>query len=58
MSDENLAKLALNELDPVKAFMSGHIRLKGNPMLTQKLDILFKVSLQYFRNCSKIISFG
>lgn len=43
MSDENMAKLALNELDPVKAFMSGHIRLKGNPMLTQKLDILFKL---------------
>jgi len=43
MSDDNMAKLALNELDPVKAFMSGHIRLKGNPMLTQKLDILFKL---------------
>ena len=43
MSDENMVKLALNELDPVKAFMSGHIRLKGNPMLTQKLDILFKL---------------
>ncbi|KAK4337238.1 hypothetical protein RND71_043543 [Anisodus tanguticus] len=43
MSDENMTKLALNELDPVKAFMSGHIRLKGNPMLTQKLDILFKL---------------
>lgn len=43
IADEDMAALALGDLDPVKAFMSGRIRIKGNPMLTQKLDILFKL---------------
>ena len=37
MSDENLVKLFNNELNPMTAFMTGKIKVKGDLMLAQKL---------------------
>lgn len=41
-SDNDFTALAIGELDPIKGFMNGQIKVQGNPMLTDKLRILFE----------------
>jgi sterol carrier protein 2 len=40
ISDENFVKLMSGKLNPQQAFMKGEIKLKGNMMLAQKLQLL------------------
>ncbi|GMR45079.1 hypothetical protein PMAYCL1PPCAC_15274, partial [Pristionchus mayeri] len=42
MEDETFVALSAGELDPVKAFMSGKVKAKGNIMLMQKLSNVLK----------------
>ncbi|GMS85386.1 hypothetical protein PENTCL1PPCAC_7561 [Pristionchus entomophagus] len=42
IEDEVFVALAAGELDPVKAFMSGKVKAKGNIMLLQKLSNILK----------------
>ncbi|KAF8360502.1 hypothetical protein PRIPAC_87425 [Pristionchus pacificus] len=42
IEDEVFVALAAGELDPVKAFMSGKVKAKGNIMLLQKLSAILK----------------
>ncbi|GMR37620.1 hypothetical protein PMAYCL1PPCAC_07815 [Pristionchus mayeri] len=42
IEDEVFVALAAGELDPVKAFMSGKVKAKGNVMLLQKLSNILK----------------
>lgn len=37
ISDDNLVKLMRGELNPMSAFMTGKLKIKGNVMLAQKL---------------------
>lgn len=43
ISDEDMAALAIGELDPVKGFMEGQIKIVGDPGITQKLNYIFKM---------------
>lgn len=43
ISDQDMAALAMGELDPVKGFMEGTIRIVGDPSVTQKLNYIFKL---------------
>ncbi|GMS92301.1 hypothetical protein PENTCL1PPCAC_14476, partial [Pristionchus entomophagus] len=42
IEDEVFVAIAAGELDPVKAFMSGKVKAKGNIMLMQKLTMVLK----------------
>jgi putative sterol carrier protein len=42
MSASDYVAIAKGELDPVKAFMGGRIKFKGNMSLLMKLPTLFK----------------
>ena len=43
ISDQDMAALAMGDLDPVKGFMEGTIRIVGDPSVTQKLNYIFKL---------------
>lgn len=42
MSDENLASLVAGKSDAMKLFSSGQLKLAGNMMLAQRLQLLFR----------------
>ncbi|EGD72855.1 hydroxysteroid dehydrogenase 4 [Salpingoeca rosetta] len=42
LSDDDFAQLVDGKLDPMKAFMSGKLKLSGNMMLAQKLQVLLR----------------
>ncbi|RWS29708.1 peroxisomal multifunctional enzyme type 2-like isoform X1, partial [Leptotrombidium deliense] len=42
ITDEDMAALAMGMLNPVEGFMNGKIKIQGNPILTQKLQVLFE----------------
>lgn len=42
VADKDLVALAGGKLNPMKAFMSGKLKIKGNIMLAQKLQALFE----------------
>ncbi|XP_006873259.1 PREDICTED: peroxisomal multifunctional enzyme type 2 [Chrysochloris asiatica] len=42
ISDEDFMQVVLGKLDPQKAFFSGRLKAKGNIMLSQKLQMIFK----------------
>lgn len=42
VADEDLVRMALGELGAPQAFMSGRLKVKGNIMLAQKIDALFR----------------
>lgn len=42
LSDDTLEALVSGKLDSMKAFMSGKLKIKGNMMLAQKLQVLMK----------------
>lgn len=42
LDDENMSGLVTGKLNPQQAFMSGKLKIKGNIMLTQKLQTLLK----------------
>ena len=42
LGDETFVGLTDNSVDPMKAFMSGKLKISGNVMLAQKLQALFK----------------
>ena len=42
LEDEDMVGLVTGKLNPQKAFMGGKLKLKGNIMLTQKLQGLLK----------------
>lgn len=42
MSDETWIKMSNKELSGMKAFMTGKLKIKGNMMVGQRLDSLFR----------------
>eukprot|EP00055_Hartaetosiga_balthica_P016378 m.103310 g.103310 ORF g.103310 m.103310 type:complete len:742 (-) comp9091_c0_seq2:2212-4437(-) len=42
ITDDDLELLVLKKLDPMKAFIAGRLKVKGNMMLAQKLQIILK----------------
>ncbi|XP_044517938.1 peroxisomal multifunctional enzyme type 2 [Gracilinanus agilis] len=42
LSDENFMEVVLGKLNPQKAFFSGKLQVKGNIMLSQKLEMILK----------------
>ncbi|XP_016060096.1 PREDICTED: peroxisomal multifunctional enzyme type 2 [Miniopterus natalensis] len=42
LSDEDFIDVVLGKLDPQKAFFSGRLKARGNIMLSQKLQMIFK----------------
>nr|KAF6489658.1 hydroxysteroid 17-beta dehydrogenase 4 [Molossus molossus] len=42
LSDEDFINVVLGKLDPQKAFFSGRLKARGNIMLSQKLQMVFK----------------
>uniref|UniRef100_V9KEA7 Peroxisomal multifunctional enzyme type 2 n=1 Tax=Callorhinchus milii TaxID=7868 RepID=V9KEA7_CALMI len=42
VSDEDFMKVALGNLNPQKAFFAGKLKVKGNIMLSQKLEMILK----------------
>lgn len=40
LSDDDFAKMISGELDAMKAFMGGKLKIKGNIMAAQKLSVL------------------
>ncbi|XP_068943945.1 peroxisomal multifunctional enzyme type 2 [Petaurus breviceps papuanus] len=42
LSDEDFMEVVLGKLNPQKAFFSGKLRVKGNIMLSQKLEMILK----------------
>jgi sterol carrier protein 2 len=44
MSEANFTKLVAGKANPQQLFMSGKLKLKGNMMLAQKLDVIFKAA--------------
>jgi len=43
ITDEDMVELGMGNLDPVRGFMNGRIKIKGNPLLTQKLQKLMEL---------------
>lgn len=43
IGDEDMVELGMGVLDPVRGFMSGRIKVTGNPLLTQRLNKLFEL---------------
>ena len=54
ISDENMAALAMGDLDPIKEYMRGVIKIQGNAMATQKLNYLFKLDSSVKHEKSKL----
>lgn len=44
ITDQDMTALAVGELDPVRAFMTGKLKIKGNLMATQRLQALFELN--------------
>ncbi len=44
LNDEDLVSMASGQLDSMKAFMGGKLKITGNVMLAQKLKALFEQS--------------
>lgn len=44
ITDQDMTALAVGELDPVRAFMTGKLKIKGNLMATQRLQCLFELN--------------
>ena len=42
LSDDDLVALVNGKMDAMKAFMGGKLKISGNVMLAQKLQVLFK----------------
>ncbi len=42
LSDDDLVALVNGKMDAMKAFMGGKLKISGNMMLAQKLQVLFK----------------
>ncbi|XP_039100881.1 peroxisomal multifunctional enzyme type 2 [Hyaena hyaena] len=42
LSDEDFMEVVLGKLDPQKAFFSGRLKVRGNILLTQKLQMILK----------------
>ncbi|KAG7453541.1 hypothetical protein JOB18_010857 [Solea senegalensis] len=42
VSDEDFMDVVQGKLNPQKAFFSGKLKVKGNIMLSQKLDVILK----------------
>ncbi|XP_043915273.1 peroxisomal multifunctional enzyme type 2 [Protopterus annectens] len=42
LSDENFMEVVLGRINPQKAFFSGKLQVKGNVMLSQKLELILK----------------
>lgn len=47
LSDELVLKLATGKENPIKAFMSGKLKIQGNLMLAQKLEAAFRNAKGY-----------
>lgn len=55
ITDADMTALAVGELDPVRAFMTGKLKIKGNLMATQRLQALFELnSAEVYENDDKI----
>lgn len=44
VSDDDFEALVAGTLDPMKAYMSGRLKISGNIMLAQKLQTLFNAA--------------
>lgn len=54
ITDQDMTALAVGELDPVRAFMTGKLKIKGNLMATQRLQSLFELnSAEVYSDTSK-----
>uniref|UniRef100_A0A8C8R943 Peroxisomal multifunctional enzyme type 2 n=1 Tax=Pelusios castaneus TaxID=367368 RepID=A0A8C8R943_9SAUR len=42
LSDQDFMDVVLGKINPLKAFLSGKLKVKGNLMLTQKLEMILK----------------
>ncbi|KAJ6669702.1 hypothetical protein lerEdw1_000251 [Lerista edwardsae] len=42
LADEDFMDLVLGKMNPQKAFLSGKLKIKGNILLSQKLEMIFK----------------
>lgn len=47
VSDDIILKLAMGKENPIKAFMSGKVKIQGNLMLAQKLEAAFRNAKGY-----------
>lgn len=54
ISDENMAALAMGDLDPVRGFMEGQIKIVGDPQITQKLNYIFKLDSSIIHDQDKV----
>lgn len=55
ITDADMTALAVGELDPVRAFMTGKLKIKGNLMATQRLQALFELnSAEVYEKDNKI----
>lgn len=56
ITDQDMTALAVGELDPVRAFMTGKLKIKGNLMATQRLQALFELnSAEMYENDSELM---
>ncbi|KAI1283199.1 Peroxisomal multifunctional enzyme type 2 [Halotydeus destructor] len=55
ITDQDMCALAVGELDPVRAFMTGKLKIKGNLMATQRLQVLFELnSIEMYENDTQL----